>query len=582
MEASLAEPISDCTRILAHDKYMIDYGMTRDNSMSLADGVIHRFSCKGSTVLPSPHFVRQRLPPYQAWIIGQIHKTEAFYAHRIVESENATNCYVVTLKCPNTSRDRGRLFFGKQVAALKDIIRRDGAHDVQVVLTVDAMTMWNGGNWAFCCDQHMKMLVALKRDDDFRGKKHTYTAWLEAFAVVGEEDIDPYHCIQIPTIFSSRVLGGPISSEMNHDLNDENTAYFLDPRGPRPMPAESRLILLRADAVSLCTLLHGPLFLPSLYGERTVSSIKIHPGMVVRKKHSLCTGIAFLRSMRQRRPRGAQYELVDALCYSMLEPKTSQDVRPLVEVTIHTIGPEVCGHSKVSADICTSENNPALLDSGLCRASGPTVIIYLDMVIEAQPSLITERRSRTSSAMILRGLAEDMDTVEYRYDTGHCGEYDMDMNTIQIFRIHIILWPALLFTCGGSSFDTRTEEDQIVVLQVEVRKRLQENRASFNPEHWFRFNVQPELGSVTVDPDMTRVSNKNQAVGQLLRSSMRFSGERSSRAKVWQRKRLDSESRFENAIDVGVFCGHMKTLPASEISATLSEFLRFAPTVDYF
>ncbi|KAJ7633810.1 hypothetical protein DFH06DRAFT_1126900 [Mycena polygramma] len=192
MEASLAEPISDCTRILAHDKYMIDYGMTRDNSMGLADGVIHRFSCKGSTVLPSPHFVRQRLPPYQAWIIGQIHKTEAFYAHRIVESENATNCYVVTLKCPNTSRDRGRLFFGKQVAALKDIIRRDGAHDVQVVLTADAMTMWNGGNWAFCRDQHMKMLVALKRDDDFRGKKHTYTAWLEAFAVVGEEDIDPY------------------------------------------------------------------------------------------------------------------------------------------------------------------------------------------------------------------------------------------------------------------------------------------------------------------------------------------------------------------------------------------------------
>ncbi|KAJ7605757.1 hypothetical protein DFH06DRAFT_1150402 [Mycena polygramma] len=34
------------------------------------------------------------------------------------------------------------------------------------------MTMWNGGNWAFCRNQHMKMLVALKRDDGFRGKKH--------------------------------------------------------------------------------------------------------------------------------------------------------------------------------------------------------------------------------------------------------------------------------------------------------------------------------------------------------------------------------------------------------------------------
>ncbi|KAJ7815589.1 hypothetical protein B0H13DRAFT_2380998 [Mycena leptocephala] len=205
-------------RILALDTYTIDYDMTRDNSLLLGDDLIHRFSCKNTSLsedLKDRHaytFTKPRLQPYQAWILGQVHETKAVFNHRVDNSAELLNCYVLTLKCPTAVKESGRLFFSQQIAALESIMQRDNAQwdeahsatllveswigptvndmkTIKVVLTEDAMCLWNGGGWAFEPDQHMKLSVRLKRDDGFRGKLHTYTAWLEEFAVLTDEDI---------------------------------------------------------------------------------------------------------------------------------------------------------------------------------------------------------------------------------------------------------------------------------------------------------------------------------------------------------------------------------------------------------
>ncbi|KAJ7653270.1 hypothetical protein DFH06DRAFT_1134044 [Mycena polygramma] len=194
---------------------------------------------------------------------------------------------------------------------------------------------------------------------------------------------------------SSRVSGGPISSEMNHDLNDENTAYLLDPRGPRRVPAEAGRKPTDPFAGRCCVPLRAfawPIVLAlTLWGAHCV--IHQNPPRDGREKETFTLyGDCISEVDAAASTEGCSISLailyfkhifehpwvLPLQSYFMLEPKTSQDVRPLVDVTIHTVGPEICSHSKVSADICTSENNPALLDSGLCRASGPTVIIRYD------------------------------------------------------------------------------------------------------------------------------------------------------------------------------------------------------------
>ncbi|KAJ7847684.1 hypothetical protein B0H13DRAFT_1907167 [Mycena leptocephala] len=198
----LVEALLTDGHILALDTYTIDYDMTRDNSLQLGDDLIHRFSCKNTSLsedLKDRHvytFTKPRLQPYQAWILGQVHETKAVFNHRVDNSAELLNCYVLTMKCPTAVKESGRLFFSQQIAALESIMQRDNAQwdhsanllveswigptvndmkTIKVVLTEDVMCLWNGRGWAFEPDQHMKL--------------STYTAWLEEFAVLADEEI---------------------------------------------------------------------------------------------------------------------------------------------------------------------------------------------------------------------------------------------------------------------------------------------------------------------------------------------------------------------------------------------------------
>ncbi|KAJ7829354.1 hypothetical protein B0H13DRAFT_2679887 [Mycena leptocephala] len=205
---------SDSTgeRVLGLDRYNIDFSMTRDCSEVLAEETIHRFSCKDPwkhAEMKAAHGKynprKITLPLYDTWIVGQIHETRAFVNYRIFDRSELRNCFVVTLKCPDSADVRSKEFFSKQIRALEHIMEHDGednsetsgwlgpyvngAKTINVTLTEDAMGFWNSGWWAFLPDQCIKMMVRLRRDDGFKGKVHTYTAWLEEFAILDEEDL---------------------------------------------------------------------------------------------------------------------------------------------------------------------------------------------------------------------------------------------------------------------------------------------------------------------------------------------------------------------------------------------------------
>lgn len=139
-------------RVLALDKGGIDYGMTRDRSLDIAGQRVDRFSCKDTFEYErllrerqdSGAFYRVDLPPYRAWMVGQVHQTTAIYNYRLLSGVRlpcfllpglpsllylfetaASNCYVVTLRCPDTANERSREIYGRQASALRHIVEND-------------------------------------------------------------------------------------------------------------------------------------------------------------------------------------------------------------------------------------------------------------------------------------------------------------------------------------------------------------------------------------------------------------------------------------------------------------------------
>ncbi|KAJ7912815.1 hypothetical protein B0H13DRAFT_2659867 [Mycena leptocephala] len=249
--------------ILALDTYTIDYDMTRDNSLQLGDDFIHRFSCKNTSLsedLKDRHvytFTKPRLQPYQAGILGQVHETKAVFNHRVDNSAELLNCYVLTLKCPTAVKESGRLFFSQQIAALESIMQRDNAQwdevhsanllveswigptvndmkTIKVVLTEDAMCLWNGGDWAFEPDQHMK-LTDLKQVaelfNDMLNAVHTILEDPQRRAVVQYGVESPPFSVAVclvPLPYSSGTLFSPTapppaSSTSNATFNEKPT-----------------------------------------------------------------------------------------------------------------------------------------------------------------------------------------------------------------------------------------------------------------------------------------------------------------------------------------------------------------------
>ncbi|KAJ7107672.1 hypothetical protein C8R43DRAFT_963105 [Mycena crocata] len=209
-------------RVLALDMYAVDYRMTRDNSVVVDGCVVHQFSCKDAFMLiasleDSTRTRRALVCRYQPWIVGQVHSVICRSVHRIgIPEKVAVDCYIIALKCPDTADNRSREFFSMQVAALEGMLFRDGCavgmteadswlgsvvngmKTIQVtflwlvIVSTVMMRNWNGlgPRWCFVEGQHMSLMLRLHREDGFSGQRHTYTAWVEEFSVLVDEDLD--------------------------------------------------------------------------------------------------------------------------------------------------------------------------------------------------------------------------------------------------------------------------------------------------------------------------------------------------------------------------------------------------------
>jgi hypothetical protein len=145
-----AESDSAGDRVLALDEYLTDYSMTRDRSVISAGYKIDRYSCKDPWKYAEKKELeryfdhrKSTLPFYDTWVIGQVHDTTWYSKYRIFDSnvgwfffpnfvsdtnfaQDARDCYVVSLKCPDSADSRSKAFFDKQTAALEDMIKHDG------------------------------------------------------------------------------------------------------------------------------------------------------------------------------------------------------------------------------------------------------------------------------------------------------------------------------------------------------------------------------------------------------------------------------------------------------------------------
>ncbi|KAK7018309.1 hypothetical protein R3P38DRAFT_2784136 [Favolaschia claudopus] len=194
-------------RVLADEKYLVDFGMTRDKSVEVEGTRVHCFSCKNAAhslrhALSDYALSRKPFPSvYIGWIEGSIYSVQAEFDFRLIGGTSGTvyNCYVITLACSETAGDTEREFFSKQVAVLRQVPASrsllgedvNGIPSIKVMVTDDEMELWNGGDWAFVAGRTLRAAICLQRHDDFRGERHasfspfgyTYSAWLQFFSM---------------------------------------------------------------------------------------------------------------------------------------------------------------------------------------------------------------------------------------------------------------------------------------------------------------------------------------------------------------------------------------------------------------
>ncbi|KAJ6607759.1 hypothetical protein B0H10DRAFT_1948928 [Mycena sp. CBHHK59/15] len=128
---------NDCgrPRILATDKYNVDYAGTRDRTIENTTGTFARFSFKDAHDADVPNNDeawdgRWVLSKYRTWVIGQVDSIdEGHNENPINNQDKGTACYLLRLKCPERANEETRSFFHKQLEGLKSVIESD-MHDM--------------------------------------------------------------------------------------------------------------------------------------------------------------------------------------------------------------------------------------------------------------------------------------------------------------------------------------------------------------------------------------------------------------------------------------------------------------------